>query len=527
MKKSEKAPVPPSSLVSEQLSYRKEILAVLAAVAAAALCIAPSLSGGFLNWDDDRFVVDNEKVSALSAENLADAFSGLRFESYQPLHLVSYMIDGSLWPGNAPLYRLHNLLLYGAGVALLFLLLRRLGFARLPALAGTLLFATAPYRAESVAWISARKDVLMLLFLFGAWHLHLSAEPGAKHRIPARIGSILLYGCALLSKSSAMVFPVMVLAADVGVRRISLRRSVLSMLWYVPFALTAAVVVPLVWQNTNLVQQNIGGPWERVLLVGWSVAHYVKTAAFPFFSAPIYAEPSVEILRNGAVAAILSVAGMVLLVWVRRRKQNSVAVPVTVGTMFLGALLPFLNVVPLYYLRADRYLLLPSVGLAVGAAFFLKWAGERRAAGRQLMAAGLWGWIAIMGAACAIESTYWRDSVSLWEHSVAREPDAFFARLKLGETLRNAGRPGDSVKQYRAAKKLRPLSPTALGGIFWGSLLEDMAETKDTDTAAAEKLTYSFIAAADDAARLQRLRNYLRTHRRPRAAAVVAERLSQ
>ena len=150
--------------IKKSSSVRANAVAVAVIMAASIAVTLPSLDGEFLNWDDDRFVVNNPHVSELSLENVGWAFEEVRFELYQPLFLVSFMIDGSLWPTNATGYRLHNLGLHLVALIMLFFLLRRMHIGVIPAVIGCLFFALAPSRVESTAWISSRKDVLMLLF---------------------------------------------------------------------------------------------------------------------------------------------------------------------------------------------------------------------------------------------------------------------------------------------------------------------------------------------------------------------------
>lgn len=504
---------------------RQNITLAASACVLAAICQLPSVGGDFLNWDDDRFVVHNPNVSALTIENIKDAFSGLRFESYQPLHLVSFMIDGSLWFGRAPLYRAHNLMLFLVGTGLLFALLRRLHYTAFAAFIGCLFFALAPYRTESVAWITGRKDVLMLVFLLGTWHLHLTAAASRTHPQKLRLLAVGCFGLAMLSKSSAMVLPPMMAIADIGRRNQRLPSAFLHMLAYLPFSITSTIVLPMIWSDASLIQQLPPELDHRAMLVLWTAFHYLKTALWPFHLSPIYAAPSPETLLHGAVLGGFCLLGIGTLLAYRVRNRKPIARAALPMGMFFIALLPFLNAIPLYYLRADRYLLLPSIALSIGIAAILQTATEHKRIFATWIAVVLMVFIGAMGIASAYESYQWRNSLALWHHAVNREPDAYFARLKLGETLRNADRPDESVRQYHTALSLRPLSPTALGGVFWGSLLSDMEEVGAMDKPAAETTAYTFVSIANDGPKLQSLSRYLKQQHFLRAAAVVDERL--
>jgi protein O-mannosyl-transferase len=497
---------------------------------AACAAIAPSLDGGFLNWDDDRFVVDNGHAGALTAENVSWAFCGVRFELYQPLALVSLMIDGSLWGGSPLGYRLHNLALFAACAALLFAVLRRLGFDRAPAAFGALLFAVAPYRAESVAWISSRKDLLLLLFGLAAWLAHL-ADAGTRRRLVVlRSLAALAFLAALLSKTGAVAWPAIMFAADLAIRRKGWRRSALLAAPYVLPAAAAAVAAPILWANAELLARPADpSVLGRLCLVGWTLAHYLGTALWPFALSPLYAEPGAAAQRMGAaIGAATSVALVVAIAVARARARGDAWRPWAAAVaVFAIGVAPYANAVPIYYVVADRYLLLPSLGLAVAAsaAAARVAASERRAVRAIAVAAGLAVLVAF-GIACGGEARAWRTSRSLWAHAVAREPDAFFARLKYGETLRDEGRPEESADQYREARRIRPGSPTALAGVFLGELLAD-ADRLGLPAPAQEETVSRFLGAADDGVALLGLARDLERRGFTGAAAVARERFRE
>jgi hypothetical protein len=485
--------------------------------------MAPSLDGGFLNWDDDRFIVDNPHVQGFSLENLTFAFGALRFESYQPLHLVSYMIDGALWPARPLGYRAHSLALYLGGVLLLYGLQRRAGIKPLAASVGTLVFAVAPYRVESVAWIAGRKDVLMLVFALAAWHLHLKADerpgPGLGWRGLALLGFV----AALLSKSSALVLPVMMVVLDVGLLGKPLKRSILVLTPFLLLALALALGLPLVWSEAELTRETIApGVEGRATLVGWTIGHYVDTLLWPFRLSPLYAQPSPAMLSQGMALGLGAILALAALLGVTRLRKRPVTKPLVVILLFFTALAPFSNLIPLYYLVADRYLLLPSIGLALGAGLLIDDAkGARK---RLIIGLGVVV-IAVYGLAAASEGRAWRTSESLWRHAVARQPGAFYARIKLGETLRNGGKPAESAEAYRKALAIRPLSPVALGGVFWGELLQDAAEVPGISDDETEKLAFKFVAMANDGKKLLTFAEYLKRRGCERAAKVVMDRV--
>ncbi|MBN2340047.1 MAG: hypothetical protein JXX29_09555 [Deltaproteobacteria bacterium] len=489
-----------------------------------------SLNGNFLKWDDDRFVQNNPHVSELSVSNIQWAFSDLRFESYQPLHMISYMFDGSFWAGKPIGYKIHNLvLLYLAGL-LLFSLLRKMTGAEWAAVAGTALFLAAPHRVESVAWISARKDVLALVLALLVWHVHL-IEPEKTWRFwMLRAAELLLFGLALLSKSSVFVLPFMILVADVAIRRRSAVRSLAGCALPIVVAVGVAVFLPMLWAKSQLV--NADAPKDtlsRIGLVCWSAGHYIRSIVWPFSLSPLYAAPPFESLRMWAFGGMaIGVGGIVLSVRFRHVLHKYFS--------FIGALLmvafalaPFLNVVPMYYWVADRYLLFPSVGVSVLVALAIA-AIEKRAAPlpqRMVLVSLVVLVVGILSWRSAVDAMQWKQSDTMFELAVKRQPNSFWAHMKLGEVLRDAKKYAASEEQYREARRIRPLSPSALGGVYWTAFAQDISEHPELGAVDAENVTGYFVHIASSPPQLRRLLEKLKQTRCHRAASVVQERLDE
>ncbi|MBN1653645.1 MAG: hypothetical protein JXA30_07695 [Deltaproteobacteria bacterium] len=497
--------------------------------------MAGSLNGEFLNWDDDRIIVNNPRVHSFSVANIAYAFGGLAFESYQPLHLVSYMIDGHLWPGNALGYRAHNLALYLGAVLLLFWLFKRIGLGPISATIGCLFFALAPYRVESVAWITGRKDVLMLLLALGSWHLYLSSFEEGRFLRSKRLCSLFLFVAALLSKSSALVLPAMMLIVDVAFFKRPLKRSLIAASPFAVIALAFAAALPMIWSRAEMVRQPISpGFTGRIALVGWTVSHYMTTLLWPFGTSPMYAEPTADELIRGMIVGYGTIFLFVLAFYFARKKSLHIGKSVGAIVLFFVALIPFLNFVPLYFLAADRYLLLPTIGVSLGVGLICEAAqrsqdirrtGNRRGLSRATPVL-LSALIPLYAVATVTEARAWTNSEKLWRHAVSRQPKSFYAWIKLGETLRKSGRPSESAEAYRAAQRIRPLSPIALGGVFWAELLVDADNHPSVSHELAEKLTYRFLAIANNAHELIDFARYLRKQQLTNASEVVLERLT-
>jgi tetratricopeptide (TPR) repeat protein len=137
---------------------------------------APAFDCGWVNYDDHEYVTENPDVTGgLTADNVARAFTTFRNANWHPLTWLSLQLDATLWRTSdggpdARGFHLTNVLVHAANAALVFLSLRALTGAFWRSAPVALLFAIHPLRAESVAWVSERKDVLSVFFgLLSLW----------------------------------------------------------------------------------------------------------------------------------------------------------------------------------------------------------------------------------------------------------------------------------------------------------------------------------------------------------------------
>jgi tetratricopeptide (TPR) repeat protein len=175
---------------------------------AAALAHARCAGFSFTDLDDRDLVVDDHAFLARPA-NLLRAFWRAYMHVvdpghayYRPLVTVSYGLDAQ-WSGTRPVgYHLTNLALHMLASVLFLGVLRRFVPLAVATLAA-IVFAVHPALAATVAWIPGRNDSLLAVFALSAWLFFLQAARAPIHRA-LHLG---LFGCALLTKETAVVLP--------------------------------------------------------------------------------------------------------------------------------------------------------------------------------------------------------------------------------------------------------------------------------------------------------------------------------
>ncbi|HET7535461.1 MAG TPA: tetratricopeptide repeat protein, partial [Candidatus Didemnitutus sp.] len=203
---------------------------------------------------------------------------------------------------------------------------------------------------------------------------------------------------------------------------------------------------------------------DRLVLAGRVFWFYLGKLVWPADLVFIYPRWSID--ASVAWQWLFTAAGSGLLGalvgWSRRSRG-----PLAAALFFGGSLFPalgFFNVYPfLFSYVADHFQYLASLGVFALAGAGLALAGERF--GRQMM----WGGAGVLLAACAVltwnQSAIYRDESSLWQATLARNPDCWIAHNNLALVLANDGRAAEAVPHLETALRLRPDFPEALNNL--------------------------------------------------------------
>jgi hypothetical protein len=344
------------------------------------LVYAPAIGGEFI-YDDKTLIADNPHVHSFHdwkrwfTTDFWDVNEAIkRFGSslvyWRPLVSASYALDWKIGGGAPVIFHLTNLLWSGACGLLAFFTLRRWIGALLPALLATLLFVVHPTKAETIAWIAGRTDVMCLVTM-------LLASAGAARRLRGE-----KHGLALEIAATALSYMIkeqaIVLGAFVGVEAwVALDRPALdraSLVKIVKATLPQFVVgagymivrlkfLPVVRQSGGL---PLGAHAQMVLE---TMGRYLTLALVPhdlsIQEGLIHTSGGNLVFdaRYIVVGAIGIVALVALAVAMRRRIPA-----VTVGVAFYFAtLLPTSNVIStsMITMVSERFLFVPTLGLVL------------------------------------------------------------------------------------------------------------------------------------------------------------------
>jgi tetratricopeptide (TPR) repeat protein len=195
---------------------RRELLVGFLLVAAVTLVYWPVHSYPFVILDDPGYVSQNAFVrKGLTSKGAVYAFTGVAVGNWQPITLLSHMLDSQIYgakEADAGGHHLTNVFLHAANTLLLFIALRRMTGAVWRSGLAAALFGLHPLHVESVAWISERKDVLSTFFfmlMLLAYHHYAQRRTAMRY---IAVFALLLLG--LLSKPMLVTAPFVLLLLD-------------------------------------------------------------------------------------------------------------------------------------------------------------------------------------------------------------------------------------------------------------------------------------------------------------------------
>ena len=411
-----------------------------------------TLGHDFINFDDDHYVYENTQVSrGLTLDGFKWLLTHSHASLWHPLTTLSHMADCQIHGLKAGGHHFTNVVLHNLGAILLFLVFRGMTGSIWRSAFVAAIFAIHPMRVESVAWIAERKDVLSGVFFMltlGAY-LRYTRKPSLGHYATMSI----FLASGLMSKATFVAVPVVLLLLDYW----PLRRANDFRAWRqlviekIPlFMLSAAASAATMFAQTvtmaSLEQLPI---LPRLKNAAVSLVAYLRQMLWPTDLAIFYPHPHDQLNIWVVLMAAIVIGAITLIAILAHQKYPYVFVG---WFWYLILLLPVLGIVQAgLQARADRFTYLPHIGITM----LVTWTCvdlTQQWRNREIILASV-AMCVITGAMILAykQTTYWRDSISVWEHALAVTPDNQTAHRNLAAALWSKGKTAEANKHSRAA----------------------------------------------------------------------------
>jgi protein O-mannosyl-transferase len=415
---------------------------------------------GFVAYDDDQYVYENAHLkNGLTPSGVKWAFTTFYYANWHPLTWLSHMLDYQLFGLNAGGHHVMNLLLHLGSVIILFIVFVKMTRKPWRSFIIAAIFALHPLHVESVAWISERKDVLSTFFglLTLLTYVRYTVEP-SKRRYAYVVLALTL---GLISKPMLVTIPFVLLLIDLWpLKRISWPPNVNVLKKLVAEKAVLFLLIIPVSIFTFIAQQQYGAVASLVHLsfparlgnASIAYVNYLYKAFLPLNLAVLYPiqTPSVQ----NAIGAILLVLAITCaaVYWAKRRPWFLVG-----WLWYLGMLVPVIGLIQVGAQSiADRYMYLPLVGVSMAIVWEVAELANRR---RNLknVAAGFAALILLTFGIMAYRQTeLWKNSRTLFEHTVAVTKGNYIINNNLGVILAGEGKNNEAMAHYRQALAFNP-----------------------------------------------------------------------
>jgi tetratricopeptide (TPR) repeat protein len=478
------------------MNFRRRRLVLCFSLALVSLATFHSVLGfSFVNFDDPRYVFDNPHVTTgIRWENIEWAFTTSYFNMWFPLTWISLMVDAQVFGLGPTGFHLTNLLLHTANVVLLFVVLDQCtqSFWRSAVVAG--IFGLHPLRAEPVAWISSRKDVLsgmFLLLMLWAYARYARGRHWYQYLLV-----VSAFACGLMAKSMLVTVPILLLLLDYWpLSRCAASRSdrVLQEPDGCPNAATAAPwLYRLPWQKQGMLliaeklpmlllsfavsvgsyavmrhgeglteADSVG--WNRLAVACMTYLRYIEKLIWPVNLAPFYPRHGDAFSTVTLVIALAVLVGMSVVSILNAWRQPYLIVG---WFWFLISLLPVIGLVEYggHYM-ADRYMYVPSIGLIVMAVWSFADGAEKWRWPKSFVVVVPTAILITFGISSNFQVRHWRDSVALLQHTLEVTQNNDTAHTNLGFALLERGDAAGATHHFAEALRINSRYPEPWVGL--------------------------------------------------------------
>jgi tetratricopeptide (TPR) repeat protein len=445
----------------------------------------PVFTSGFVNWDDDDYVVKNKAITSFS--NMATLITGSVQGNHHPLTMISLAVNYAISGLNPFSYHLFNLILHLLNTFLVFKLASRLTKNNLViSFATALLFGIHPMHVESVAWISERKDVLYsFFFLLGLIsYINYTEKKLRKDYII----TFTWFALSILSKPAAIIFPAVLFLFDFYFKRKFEFKIILEK---IPFFILAAVFAYM----TLTAQKTVGAmdktevftASHRILFGFYGYAAYFLKMIFPVNLVAFYPTPAInkELPSYFYAAPVFFIATVVvcLLTWKKNR-----AITFGFAFYFINLLLVLQLVVIGSALIAERYTYIPYIGLF----FIIGWYLDKSFKSKPSTAYAI---IILLGVILLpityLQAGTWKNGEALWENAIKKNPSSK-AYIIRAEELSKKGNKEKAISYYSSGIAINHADPEAFGnrGNIYFDLQQDSLALYDYNAALALNPNY-------------------------------------
>ena len=380
------------------------------------LAYIPVLHAGFVSWDDGEYVLQN---TFLKNSDLKSLLTTPMQGNIHPLTMFTLFINYLISRDNAWSYHLLNLIFHLINSVLVFRLSMSLSKNNtIISFTTAILFGIHPVHVESVAWVSERKDVLYGMFFLGGLITYTKyVDTNSKKQYWL---AIFFFVLSLLSKPSAVVFPLAILCIDVLRKRKLNGKVLIEKIPFVSLSLAMGIITFFAQRQAGSFGKIHIDTSNKILYGFYGIMMYIVKMIVPVNLSVFYPFPAMnsKLPVEYYIAPVFFVA-LALAIYYSLKKNRVIAFGLLFYLVNLLLVLQFLPVGSAVI--AQRYTYIPYIGLF----FIVGWIIDRFTRGNMSKAWRIIFPVALLFAVLTWQqASAWYSSATLWDQAIKTEPSA-------------------------------------------------------------------------------------------------------
>ena len=409
----------------------------------------PIFFNGFV-WDDGPYVQNNPTVQLFHLKNI---FFNYEMGNYHPLTMLIFAIEYFLFGLNETGFHAVNLIIHLFNIILVFYAIFRLNGNSGIALFVSLFFAIHPLHVESVAWVSALKDLLYTFFFLGSYIYYLKYIQSSKNKF--YVISFLLFLASTLSKAMAVCLPVLFILTDYFKgRKIDLKKLIEKLPFFL-LSFIIGIIAILAQKSSGSIQEITNFTFfEQIIFASYGFVSYIIKSFIPLNLSAYYPYP----IKSGGSIPLLYIIYFLIFPFLmaavlytyRSTKKVIFGIGFYAITVFLVLqLLPVGGTI-----MADRYSYIPLIGVfyIAGEGMYLWWEKKFRFVVISLTSIFIIFFSIKTYERCGV----WKNGMTLWNDVILKNQNTPVAYNNRGIEFGKENKYKEALNDFNKAVELLP-----------------------------------------------------------------------
>lgn len=376
-------------------------------------------SAHFISWDDGDVVLNNKDVHRFDIKAF---FTNYYVGNYAPITMIGFAIDWLIFHGNAAGHHFMSILFHVINGMLVYYLTKLLLKDNVKALLCAVVFCFHPLQVETVAWVSAKNNLMYsVFFLLGLIQYSQFVLNGVKKHY---LLALLFFILSVLSKPSAICFPLVLPLLDYVLKtKVDFKTLIINKIPFIIIAIILGLATIYTRTEDKFINQNHAyAIHERIGYAGYALLQYIYKFLLPIDLSVIYPYP-----QNKMVSLVIGYVVIALMIFGLYRLYKSSSKFIFFGLLFfIVNLLLVLQFIPFgEVLTADRYMYLPIIGLSIALFSIMPLKQNHLKISIIVL-------ILVFGTLTFMRASVWKNSVSLYSDILKKYPHSFVALNSLG-----------------------------------------------------------------------------------------------